>query len=180
MLPKAHLTSHSSMFHVVSHWHNQIHRKLWTCVSEAATIRRQCRCQKTWGPKSSLNIENTYICLKTGVYSLKWSQVTPESQVTELLGWRCGWNWGSHNLRPSPCVEGGPAPRTRRTGPSGVSQSSREAGTLVQAANIHPGDFPGKSTGVGCHCLLCPRREKNLISQMFCLLHSPVSLLIQK
>lgn len=42
-------------------------------------------------------------------------------------------------MRPSPCVEGGPAPRTRRTGPSAVSQSSREAGTLVQAANIHPG-----------------------------------------
>ena len=38
----------------------------------------------------NLNIENTYIPLKTGVYSLKWSQVTPESQVTELLGWRCG------------------------------------------------------------------------------------------
>ena len=35
-------------------------------------------------------------------------------------------------------MEGGLAPRTR-TGPSGVSQSSREAGTLLQAANIHRG-----------------------------------------
>ena len=125
MLPKAHLTSHSSLFYIVSHWHNQIHRKLWTCVSEAAAICTQCGCQNTWGPKLSLNIENTYIPLKTGVYSLQWSQVTPESHVMELLGWRCGWNWGSHNLRPSPCMEQGPAPRTRRTGPPGVSQGQQ-------------------------------------------------------
>ena len=34
-----------------------------------------------------------------------------------------------------------------------VSDSSRPHG-LQPTRLLHPGDFPGKSTGVGCHCLL--------------------------
>ena len=29
---------------------------------------------------------------------------------------------------------------------------------------LRPWDFPGKSTGVGCHCLLCPCALKNVYS----------------
>ena len=35
-----------------------------------------------------------------------------------------------------------------------VSDSSRPHG-LQPTRILHPRDFPGKSTGVGCHCLLC-------------------------
>ena len=35
-----------------------------------------------------------------------------------------------------------------------VSNSSRPHG-LQPTRLLHPWDFPGKSTGVGCHCLLC-------------------------
>ena len=46
-----------------------------------------------------------------------------------------------------------------------VSDSSWPHG-LQPTRLLHPWDFPGKSTGVGCHCLLpCPRRLyiKNII-----------------
>ena len=36
-----------------------------------------------------------------------------------------------------------------------VSDSSRPHG-LQPTRLLHPWDFPGKSTGVGCHCFLCP------------------------
>ena len=37
-----------------------------------------------------------------------------------------------------------------------VSDSLRPHG-LQPTRLLHPWDFPGKSTGVGCHCLLCQR-----------------------
>ena len=37
---------------------------------------------------------------------------------------------------------------------SGVSDSLRPHG-LQPTRLLHPWDFPGKSTGAGCHCLLC-------------------------
>jgi len=37
---------------------------------------------------------------------------------------------------------------------SGLSDSQRPHG-LKLTRLLHPWDFPGKSTGVGCHCLIC-------------------------
>ena len=48
-----------------------------------------------------------------------------------------------------------------------MSDSSRPHG-LQPTRLLRPWDFPGKSTGVGCHCLL----QNNLI---LCLSHAPVS-----
>ena len=48
-----------------------------------------------------------------------------------------------------------------------VSDSSRPPG-LQPTRLLHPWDFPGKSTGVGCHCLLHPlppTNQKNAHSQ---------------
>ena len=52
----------------------------------------------------------------------------------------------------------------RRTGPSGVSQSSKEAGTLLQAAHIHRGfswlsvvDTSGQPTEIPVLDLLSPK-----------------------
>ena len=63
-------------------------------------------------------------------------------------------------------MEGGPAPRMRRTGPPGVSQSSREAGTLLQAANIHRGfswlsvvDTSGQPTEIPALDFTLPKGE---------------------
>ena len=44
--------------------------------------------------------------------------------------------------------------------PSVVSDSSQPHG-LQPTRLLHPWDFPGKSTGVGCHCLLQFRRFTN-------------------
>ena len=43
-----------------------------------------------------------------------------------------------------------------------VSDSYRPHG-LQPTRLLHPWDFPGKSTGVGCHCLLCHIPEELLI-----------------
>ena len=42
-----------------------------------------------------------------------------------------------------------------------VSNSSRPHG-LQPTRLLSPWDFPGKSTGVGCHCLLCLRFTSNI------------------
>ena len=41
-----------------------------------------------------------------------------------------------------------------------LSDSQRPHG-LQPTRFLHPWDFPGKSTGVGCHCLLLPTIKKN-------------------
>ena len=49
-----------------------------------------------------------------------------------------------------------------------VSDSQRPHG-LQPTRLLRPWDFPGKSTGVGCHCLVCVRRQevRNLMGQLF-------------
>ena len=51
---------------------------------------------------------------------------------------------------PSPMHES----EKRASSRSVVSESSRPHG-LQPTRLLHPWDFPGKSIGVGCHCLLC-------------------------
>ena len=60
-------------------------------------------------------------------------------------------------------MEGGPAPRMRRIGPSGVSRTSREAGTVLQAAHMLRGfswlsvvDTSGQPTEIPVLDLLSP------------------------
>ena len=59
-----------------------------------------------------------------------------------------------------------------------VSDSSRPHG-LQPTRLLHPWDFPGKSTGVGCHCLL--HQFYNLLEILChkeCILHISIQLII--
>ena len=51
--------------------------------------------------------------------------------------------------------------------PSVMSNSVQLYG-LQPTRLLHPWDFPGKSTGVGCHCLLCTGTEGGLFSLVMC------------
>ena len=46
-----------------------------------------------------------------------------------------------------------------------VRSDSQQPHGLQPTRLLHPWDFPGKSTGVGCHCLLHPREHLLLFSQ---------------
>ena len=74
----------------------------------------------------------------------------PSSSVYGILPAR---NWSGLPF-PSPMHESDKW-KWRR---SVVSDSVRPHG-LQPIRLLHPWDFPGKSTGVGCHCLLCPCLE---------------------
>ena len=61
-----------------------------------------------------------------------------------------------------------------------MSDSSRPHG-LQPSRLLHSWDFPGKSTGVGCHCLLCnPSQVTNSIFQTIRTNNFPICMEIQK
>ena len=77
---------------------------------------------------------------------------TPETaahQAPPSLGFSRQEHW-SRLPFPSPVHESEKWKWSR----SVVSDSQRPHG-LQSTRLLHPWDFPGKSTGVGCHCLLC-------------------------
>ena len=78
--------------------------------------------------------------------------VTPETaahQASPSLGFSRQEHWSELPF-PSPMPESEKWKGNR----SVVSDSSRPHGMQLTRL-LHPWDFPGKSTGVGCHCLLC-------------------------
>ena len=85
--------------------------------------------------------------------------VTPETaahQAPPSLGFSRQEHW-SGLLFPSPMQES----KKWKWSHSVVSDSSRPHG-LQPARLLHPWDFPGKSTGVGCHChlrILCEDQQ---------------------
>ena len=77
---------------------------------------------------------------------------TPETaahQAAPSLGFSRQEHWSGLPF-PSPMHESEKWKWSR----SVMSDSSRPRG-LQPTRLLHPWDFPGKSTGVGCHCLLC-------------------------
>ena len=77
--------------------------------------------------------------------------VTPQTaahQAPPSLGFSRREHWSGLPL-PSPMHKSEKLKRSR----SVVSDSSRPHG-LQPTRLLHPWDFPGKSTGVGCHCIL--------------------------
>ena len=78
---------------------------------------------------------------------------TPEMaahQAPPSLGFSRQKHWSGLPF-PSPVHES----ETWKWSRSVVSDSSQPPG-LQPTRLLRPWDFPGKSTGVGCHCLLCP------------------------
>ena len=84
-------------------------------------------------------------------FSRVWLCATPETaahQAPPSLGFSRQEHWSELPF-PSPMHESEKWKWSR----SGVSDSSKPHG-LQPTRLLHPWDFPGKSTGVGCHCLL--------------------------
>ena len=98
---------------------------------------------------------------------------TPEMtahQIPLSLGFSRQEHW-SRLPFPSPMYESGKWKWSR----SVVSDSLRPHG-LQPTRLLHPWDFPGKSTGVGCHCLLqCMKVEsENEVAQSCLTLSDPM------
>ena len=84
-------------------------------------------------------------------FSRVWLCATPQTaahQAPPSLGFSSQEHW-SGLLFPSPLHES----EKSKWSCSVVSESSRPHG-LQPTRLLRPWDFPGKSTGVGCHCLL--------------------------
>ena len=85
-------------------------------------------------------------------FSRVWLCATPEMaahQAPPSLGFSRQEHWSELSV-PSPMHES----EKWKWSHSVVSNSSRPRG-LQPTRILCPWDFPGKSTGVGCHCLLC-------------------------
>ena len=96
-------------------------------------------------------------------------------QAPPSLGFSRQEHWSGVPL-PSPVHESEKWKCSR----SVVSDSSRPHG-LQPSRLLHPWDFPGKSTGVGCHCLLCnPSQVTNGIFQITRTNNFPICMEIQK
>ena len=96
------------------------------------------------------SLENIYhnfsLLLLLSHFSPVWLCATPETaahQTSSSLGFSSGLPF------PSPTHES----EKWKWSHSVVSDSSRPHG-LQPTRLLHPWDFPSKSTGVGCHCLL--------------------------
>ena len=77
-----------------------------------------------------------------------WPQRRQPTRLPPSLGFSRQEHWSGLPL-PSPMHES----ETWKWSRSVVSDSSRPRG-LQPTRLLRPWDFPGKSTGVGCHCLL--------------------------
>ena len=87
-------------------------------------------------------------------------------QVPPSLGFSSQEHWSGLPF-PSPMYES----EKWKWSCSVMSDPQRPHG-LQPTRLLHPWDFPGKSTGVGCHCLLC---QRGLVLPNYVLLMAPHS-----
>ena len=93
------------------------------------------------------------LLLLLSCFSRVWLCATPQTvahQAPPSLGFSRQEHWSGLPV-PSPIYES----EKRKWRRSVVSDSSQPHG-LQPTRLLRPWDFPGKSTGVGCHCLLWP------------------------
>ena len=106
------------------------------------------------GPKLHIENENRKRCmllLLLSHFNLVWLCATPQTAVHQAppsLGFSRQEHWSGLPF-PSPRHESEKWQWSR----SVVSDSSRPHG-LQPTRLLHPWDFSGKNTGMGCHCLL--------------------------
>ena len=97
-------------------------------------------------------VANVWLLLLLSCFSCVWLCATPETaahQACPSLGFSRQEHWSGLPC-PSPTHESEKWKWSR----SVVSDPQRSHG-LQTSRLLRPWDFPGKSTGVGCHCLLC-------------------------
>ena len=117
----------------------------WACrkILTAPSVK-----QLNWKKKK---IRVSLLLLLLSRFSRVWLCATPETaarQAPPSLGFSRQEHWSGLPF-PSPVHES----ETWKWSRSVMSDSSQPHG-LQPTRLLHPWDFPGKSTGVGCHCLL--------------------------
>ena len=117
----------------------------------ACTEERPCEDIQRWRPPAGQKMRPAAAVLLLSLFSRVRLCVTPQTaahQAPPSLGFSRQEHWSGLPF-PSPMQESEKSKWSR----SVVSDSSRPHG-LQPTRLLHPWDFPGKSTGVGCHCLL--------------------------
>ena len=121
-------------------------------IPQEYTFRHRSACRTlAESGQEYLTSGKEYMLLLLSRFSRVWLCATPQMaahQAPPSLGFSRQEHWSGLPF-PSPMHES----KKWKWGRSVVSKSSRPHG--VQPTRLlHPWDFPGKSTGVGCHCLL--------------------------
>ena len=120
---------------------------IWTLISDAIQTRIMCWVNQSNERKALLLL----LLLLLSRFSRVQFCATPEMaahQASPSLGFSRQKHWSGLPF-PSPMHESEKWKWSRLV----VSESLRPHG-LQPTRLLHPWDFPGKSTGVGCHCLL--------------------------
>ena len=122
-----------------------------SCVTLSQLLNREPQCPPPWNGHQSACLTGLLLLLLLSRFSLVWLCATPEMaahQAPPSLRFSRQEHWSELPF-PPPMHES----EKWKWSHSVVSDPHRPHG-LQPSRLLHPWDFPGKSTGVGCHYLL--------------------------
>ena len=144
----SHISAHAT---IQSSWHIKYHHKMQWRASGQFCTEVPHGDQSNWDVRKGWNKGTWLLLLLLSSFSRVQLCATPQMaahQPPSSLGFSRQEHWSGLPL-PSPMHES----EKWKWSCSVVSDSQQPHG-LQPTRLLHPWDFPGKRTGVGCHCLL--------------------------